>query len=115
MKEKSRSSGRRSQRVTLRVPVVVSQSATGNGINFERTHTIAVNRHGGLIVLHAKVSPGQNLLLTNTATRVSKECRVVYLGPDQLDKRQVGFEFVDAATDFWNITFPAPGSKPVPE
>ncbi len=115
MKEKSRLGNRRSQRVTLRVPVVVSQSATGNGMTYERTHTVAVNQHGGLIVLKAKVRPGQNLLLTNSATHVSMECRVVYLGPNQLDKRQVGIEFADPVTDFWNISFPAFGSKPIPE
>lgn len=115
MKVKSRLGNRRSQRVTLRVPVVVSESETGNRVNIERTHTIAVNRHGGLIALHAKVSQGQSLLLTNTATRVSKECRVVYLGPNNLDKRQVGIEFMDPLTDFWNISFPAPGSKPIAE
>lgn len=114
-KLKSRVGNRRSQRVTLRVPVVVSASKTGNGINFERTHTIAVSRYGGLIALHGSVSPGQNLLLTNSSTRESKECRVVYLGPNNLDKRQVGIEFVDPVTDFWNISFPAPGSKPILE
>jgi hypothetical protein len=115
LKEKARIAGRRSLRLTLRVPVVVSESETGNRVNIERTHTIAVNRHGGLIALRAKVSQGQNLLLTNTVTRVSKECRVVYLGPNQADKRQVGIEFMDPVTDFWNISFPAPGSKPVAE
>jgi hypothetical protein len=115
LRDKSRLADRRSQRVTLRVPIVVSESTTGNGLHVERTHTIAVNRHGGLIALRAKVSQGQNLLLTNTATRVSKECRVVYLGPNQSDKRQVGIEFMDPVTDFWNISFPAPGSKPVAE
>jgi hypothetical protein len=114
-KIKSRVGDRRSQRVTLRVPVVVSASETGNGMTFERTHTIAVNRHGGLIALHASVAPGQNLLLTNSTTRQSKECRVVYLGPNHLDKRQVGVEFTDPVTDFWNMSFPAPGSKPILE
>lgn len=115
MGDKSSLGKRRSQRVTLRVPIVVSESQTGNGVHIERTHTLAVNQHGGLIALRAKVSPGQNLLLTNSATRESKECRVVYLGPNHHDKRQVGIEFVDPVTDFWNISFPALGSKPVLE
>ncbi len=115
MADNSRLSRRRSQRLTLRVPIVVSESETGNRIHIERTHTIAVSRYGGLIALRADVSRGQNLLLTNTATRQSKECRVVYLGPNHQEKREVGIEFMDPVTDFWNISFPPPGSKPVPE
>lgn len=115
MRDKLSPNNRRSQRVTLRVPVVVSQPQSGKGVTFERTHTIAVNRNGGLISLRASVSQGQNLLLTNSATRESKECRVVYLGPNQSDKRQVGIEFLDPVSDFWNIAFPAPGARPVRE
>jgi hypothetical protein len=78
----------------------------------ERTHTLAVNRFGGLIAVRSGVNRGQSLLMTNTVSRESKECRVVYLGPHHQDKRQVGVEFVGPVTDFWNVSFPAPGSKP---
>ncbi|HKO03123.1 MAG TPA: hypothetical protein VJW51_00160 [Candidatus Acidoferrales bacterium] len=78
----------------------------------ERTHTLAVNRYGGLVALRSSVNRGQSLMMTNTFSRVSKECRVVYLGPNQQDKRQVGVEFVGPITDFWNISFPPQGSKP---
>lgn len=115
MRDNSRLGRRRSQRVTLRVPIVVSESQTNYRNPMERTHTLAVSRYGGLIALQASVDPGQNLLLTNTASRVSKECRVVYLGPKHHDKRQVGVEFADPVTDFWNISFPVPGSKPFSE
>ena len=81
----------------------------------EDTYSLSVNKHGGLIALRASVSLGQKLTLTNKATRQTKECRVVCLGPAQVDKRQVGIEFSDPVTDFWNISFPPPGSKAVPE
>jgi hypothetical protein len=112
LRDNSRLGRRRSQRVTLRVPIVVSESQTNHRITMERTHALAVNQYGGLIALQASVDPGQNLLLTNTASRVSKECRVVYLGPNHNDKRQIGVEFADPVTDFWNMSFPAPGYKP---
>jgi hypothetical protein len=115
LKDISRLSQRRSQRVTLRVSVVVSESETDNRVNVERTHTIAVNRYGGLIALRASVRQGQNLLLTNSVSRQSKECRVVYLGPNRLGERQVGVEFTDPVTDFWNISFPPPGAKAILE
>jgi len=104
---------RRSQRVTLIIPVVISE-AVGNGrVTREHTHTLAVNRYGGLIAVRSSVSPGQSLLLTHSISRVSKECRVVYLGPNHRDKRQVGVEFMDPVIDFWNMSFPPPGSKPI--
>jgi hypothetical protein len=104
---------RRSKRVTLSIPVLISDPLADHKLPLERTHTLAVNRHGGLLALRTSVKPGQRLVLTNTVSRVSKECHVVYLGPHQQDKQQVGIEFEDPVTDFWNISFPAPGSKPL--
>ena len=115
MRIKSRLENRRSARVTLRVPLVVSESASDLKPRMEDTYSLSVNKHGGLIALRASVSLGQKLTLTNKATRQTKECRVVCLGPAQVDKRQVGIEFSDPVTDFWNISFPPPGSKAVPE
>jgi hypothetical protein len=108
----SRLGRRRSQRVTLSIPVSVSEPHANDRVTLERTQTLAVNRYGGLIALRSSVNHGQSLWMTHTISRVSKECRVVYLGPHHQDKRQVGVEFVDPITDFWNISFPPPGSKP---
>jgi hypothetical protein len=112
VKNNSRLGRRRSQRVTLRMPIVVSEPESSPQQAVERTHTLAVNRYGGLIALRATVRWGQNLLLTNPVSRVSQECRVVYLGPQHREMQQVGIEFTDPVTNFWNITFPAPGMKP---
>jgi hypothetical protein len=106
---------RRSQRVALSIPVTVAEPQSNRRVIVERTHTLAVSRYGGLIALRSSVGPGQSLLMTNRVSRVSKECRVVYLGPHDQDNWQVGVEFVDPATEFWNITFPAPRSKPSPD
>jgi acyl-coenzyme A thioesterase PaaI-like protein len=95
---------RRSQRITARVPVVVSGSVAESRLVVEHTHTIAVNRHGGLIALRADTALGQKILLTNKTTHQSRECRVVYLGPVQSNKRQVGIEFAGAESDFWENT-----------
>jgi hypothetical protein len=108
----SRLGRRRSQRVTLCVPIVVSEQQANHRFFIERTHTLGVNRYGGLIALRCSVDPGQRLLVTHAKSRVSKVCRVVYLGPTHQDKRQVGVEFEDADSNFWNISFPAPGARP---
>jgi hypothetical protein len=117
---KNRLGRRRSQRVTLSFAIMVSEPHPNHGsgphsnhrVIMERTHTLAVSRYGGLIALQSSVNRGQSLLMTNSVSRVSKECRIVYLGPKHRDKREVGVEFVDPVTDFWNISFPAPVSKP---
>jgi len=104
----SRLGRRRSQRLTLSMPVVVSEPDSSPHYPLERTHTLSVRRHGGLIALHSAVNWGQSLLLTNPFSRVSQECRVVYLGPEHQEKRQVGVEFLGPVTNFWNISFPSP-------
>jgi PilZ domain len=104
---------RRSQRVSLRMPVVVSEPQADPRQSLERAHTLSVSRHGGLLALSASVNWGQSLLLTNPFSRVSQECRVVYVGRNHEDKRQVGVEFLGTVSNFWNISFPSAG--PVPE
>jgi hypothetical protein len=106
---------RRSQRITLRVPLRVAEPGPDSKPALEETYSLTVNKHGGLIALRSSVTLGQTLTLINKTTRETKECRVVCLGPAQLDKRQVGIEFAEPVTDFWKIAFPRPGSKPVPE
>jgi hypothetical protein len=112
MTNNSRLGRRRSQRVSLIIPISVSEPQSNDRVNREHTHTLGVNRYGGLIALRCSVSCGQSLLMTHSISRVSKECRVVWLGPHHQDKRQVGVEFVDPDNNFWNISFPPPGSKP---
>lgn len=106
-KSNSRLGRRRSQRVALSMPVVVSEPQSNRNDPIEKTRTLSVSRHGGLMTLHADVSCGQSLLVTNPFSRVSQECRVVYVAPDKQEVRQVGFEFLDPAGNFWNISFPS--------
>jgi len=105
-KSNSRLGRRRSQRVALSMPVVVYEPQSSQREPIEKTRTLSVSRHGGLMTLRVDVSCGQSLLVTNPYSRVSQECRVVYVAADKQEARQVGFEFLDPATNFWNITFP---------
>ena len=113
MTDDSNRGRRRSQRLTLSVPITVSEPHSNHRVLVERTHTLAVSRYGGLIVLRSSVDPGQSLLMTNRVSRESKQCRVLYLGPHGQDEWQVWIAFLDPVTEFWNITFPAPRSKPL--
>ena len=113
MKNNSRLGRRRSLRLTLRMPVVVSESQSSPHYPLERAQTLSVSRHGGMLALRSSVNWGQNLLLTHPFSRVSQECRVVYLGPEHQEKRQVGIEFLGPVTNFWNVSFPSPNIRPL--
>jgi hypothetical protein len=99
---------RRSQRVMLKVSVVVlSQEADNNSVS-EETRTVTVNAHGAMILLSSKVSIGQLLTLRNSRTEEEVLCRVAYLSPHQSEKREVEVDFMKPCPRFWRISFPPP-------
>jgi hypothetical protein len=113
---------RRSQRVLLRVRVVVHGKAVNGSPIEEETLTTVVNAHGALIDLAARVESGQAVVLQNKDTGEKQECRVAHLGPRQGEKSQIGLEFAQPAPRFWHIDFPPEAwnsqqgaAKPVPE
>ena len=97
---------RRSQRVCLRLPIVVLREGPGTNVASEETHTLIVNAHGALIQLALTVEIGQLLGIKNVQTMEELVCRVVNLGPDQPGKREVGVEFELPSPRFWRIAFP---------
>jgi hypothetical protein len=105
---------RRSMRVLLSVPILVSGKTLDNKNFEEEARTLVVNAHGALISLAAGVASGQKLTIHNKATQQSIECKIVYLGNPQAGKTQMGIEFVKALASFWQIDFP-PDDWVVPE
>src|SRR5260221_4474074 len=101
---------RRSQRVMLKVSVVVLAQGADNKRVSEETRTVTVNAHGAMILLGLKVSVGQLLTLRNSRTGEEASCRVVYLSPHQSEKREVGVDFMKPCPRprFWRISFPPP-------
>jgi|SRR5580658_1879840 hypothetical protein len=97
---------RRSQRVCLRLPIVVLREGPGTNVASEETFTLIVNAHGALIQLALTVEIGQLLGIKNMQTMEELVCRVVNLGPDQPGKREVGVEFEVPSPRFWRIAFP---------
>jgi hypothetical protein len=97
---------RRSQRVCLRLPITVLRKGPGSNVASEETHTLMVNAHGALVQLALTVEVGQLLGIKNTRTLEELVCRVVHLGPEYANKREVGVEFEVPAPRFWRIAFP---------
>jgi hypothetical protein len=105
---------RRSMRVLLSVPILVSGKDSKQQDFHEETRTLVVNAHGALISLAAPVVAGQQITISNKATQEQRECRIVYLGTPNAGKVQMGIEFVKPSPSFWHIDFP-PDDWVVPE
>ena len=103
---------RRSQRVCLRMGVVVVRKDPGKTQSSEETHTLIVNAHGALILLSMSVQIGHALTLKNVKTQEELSCRVVHIGSHQSGKTEVGIQFDQPAPRFWRIAFPPPDWSP---
>jgi len=97
---------RRSQRVLVRMPVLVRGRAEDDGILSEAAHTMVVNAHGALLVLGMDVRPGQELVLEHRVSGIKVEAKVVHVGKKEANKAEVGVAFTRPAPHFWGIDFP---------
>ena len=97
---------RRSQRVLMQVAVRVRGNDThGKGFE-EETSTLAINAHGALVLLQARITSGSRVHLQHNGTREEQECHVAFLGPVRSGKAEVGLEFSEARPGFWRVAFP---------
>jgi hypothetical protein len=104
---------RRTVRVMLTVPLKV------HGINMEgeiftvetRSHTVSL--HGASIELQFGVALGDILQLENELTRERVDGKVVTIRHSRDGKTYVGLEFTDKDVNFWHMSFPVPGAKPL--
>lgn len=105
---------RRSLRVLLSVPVTIRSANSSTSALEEETKTLVVNAHGALIQLSQDFKANQKVTMTHKGTGETQACRIVYIGPMQGGKAQVGIEFAKASPKFWQISFP-PEDWNVPE
>ena len=97
---------RRSQRVLMQVPVKLT-GADAQGAKFEEeTETLAINAHGALVLIQARLTSGSKLLLQHKRTSEEQECHVVFLGPVRGNKAEIGLEFSAPRPQFWRVAFP---------
>ena len=97
---------RRSQRVLLRMPILVIAIGADKQPVSEKTYTAVVNAHGGLIYLAMKVRVGQALIIRNPESSEEQSCRVAYVNEAHDGKCEVGLEFTTATSNFWHVAFP---------
>jgi hypothetical protein len=99
-------SKRRSQRVLMQVPVrLYGLDSQGRPFD-EETETLAINAHGALVLLQARLTSGSMLNLQHKRTTEEQECSVVFLGPVRGNKAEIGLEFSAPRPQFWRVAFP---------
>ena len=104
---------RRTLRVSITVPITVhGQDESGDKFRV-KAKSESVNRHGALILLDEPVVVGQMLILVNDTGDRTVEGRVVSVKRDKESKTHVGVEFTSPDSNFWHMSFPLPGSRPL--
>lgn len=105
------------RRRTLRVAITVTLTVHGKTDEGEKfsahARSQSVNRNGALLQLDQIVVVGQSLLLVNDSSKRTAESRVVSIKRDREGRTLVGVEFVTPDANFWHMTFPIPGAKPL--
>ena len=97
---------RRSQRVLMQVPVRIhGKDSQGNAFD-EETETLAINAHGALILVNARLTSGGIVMMQHKRTQEEQECHVVFLGPVCAGRAEIGLEFSEPRPGFWRVAFP---------
>jgi hypothetical protein len=97
---------RRSQRVLMQVGVRV-RGKDAQGKDFEETtESLAINAHGALVLLSARVTSGSVVHMRHNKTEEEQECHVAFLGPVRSGKAEIGLEFTSPRPTFWRVAFP---------
>ena len=90
----------------MQVPVRL-RGQDAQGANFdEETETLAINAHGALVLMQARVTSGATIQLQHKRTTEEQECQVVFLGPVRGNKAEIGLEFSAPRPQFWRVAFP---------
>ena len=92
---------RASERLSLRIPVVVYGFTKERGAFHEETETQTVNSSGALVLLKTKLALGDSVFLMQRGSGLEQEVRVAYLDPYTDRETKVGLAFKYPIPDFW--------------
>jgi len=99
---------RRSQRILLRLDVLVAFDLPEAGHRQTHAFTVYVNAHGGLLESPFRMTNGQRLTLINPQTGKEVHCTVIEVHRSADGFYQVAFEFEMPCPQFWAVAFPPP-------
>lgn len=103
---------RRSQRVMIRVPVVLHFVLAGQTVTV-RAETLVVNDHGAMLLCQRSFDSGLKFEILNDRTRQRTRGRVTRPPRETPEGYLVPIEFEALLPNFWGITFPPSNWKPV--
>jgi PilZ domain len=97
---------RRSDRVPLELPIVVTGTdAMGAGF-LEQTRTIMLGRHGAKILITRKLAPDQEINIRCLKTARETDARIVGQLGTEGDGYLYGVELLESEANIWDIDFP---------
>jgi hypothetical protein len=97
---------RRSQRVMLRLRLLVRLEMAEGSRPQTHAFTVQVNAHGGLLESPFRMSAGQKITLVNPQSGKEVRCSVVSVQQSREGYFTTAFEFAQPAPQFWAISFP---------
>jgi archaellum component FlaC len=106
MGEQTSEDARRSTRVSLSVPIVISGKDVDQNDFREETRTLVVNEHGAKIVTVHQLAMGAEILIENPALSTSAKATVAWVGPEYRpgELHQVGLQLYEPR-NVWGIEF----------
>ncbi len=107
MNDKNLAGDRRSARLFISIPIVISgKDAEGREFK-ENVRTVLISKHGAKILTAHQLAMGKEVLLENKTQGNMAKAKVVWLGTRRTSKDlyQVGLQLVEAQ-DIWGIEFP---------
>jgi len=96
---------RRSTRLLLSIPVIISGKRPQDGFMFEATaDTLVVNKHGALIRTTVNISPGTKVNLAVLPRKQSVRGQVVWITSES-GEMKIGVE-LEPPANLWGVMFP---------
>lgn len=77
------------------------------------TRTVSVSQHGGVILLEAPLPVGHQFQLLNEFNNKKATCRVVSVRLGKDGRVHGAFELHCPEGNFWSMSFPAAGARPM--
>jgi hypothetical protein len=103
---------RRSQRLMLRVPVVIHAMLDGKALEMA-AHTEGLNMHGAMLCAAQNFAPETRLEVEHKLTHQRTPARVTRQPEDSGEGYLIPVEFVCPSADFWHISFPSLDWQPL--
>lgn len=94
---------RRTERVLLSLPVLVTgQDVSGNSFS-EETRTTTISGYGAGVVSNRRLKPGQEIVISRPAESRHANCHVVWEGKGEKGSYVYGVAFTEPTADLWGV------------